>query len=289
MRLHKSKPGYVICAAIMFFLYSTPLIAQSIWLASDQKSSASLEIIKPSFENYSSEIDTKLLNMVTFLSVINHFQKDIAFVVEIPFANTNIEETYLYYAGRSTRETKSTTAGNPYLGLEIGDRNNHFTGNIGIRLPFTSVKEMDAAAMGIVTDPDRAEAFGMRSAYLIMEARAYLSLSNSNWLRLGAGPSFEIPTEGQNREVESYVHYYAQLLLSTEPLSVITGFSGFMYATASDWELSKMTLHQFGVTIAYNIGRFRPGFHIRVPLDKDLGDALNYAYGINATIHINRQ
>ena len=288
MKLLKKCPRGLTWFVPLIFLCSAPLMAQSIWLTSDQKSSVSLEIIKPSFENYSGEIDTKLLNMVTFLSIKNHFQKDIAFVAEIPFANTNIEETYLYYAGGFTRETKSTTIGNPYLGLEIGDRNNHFTGNIGIRLPFTSMTETDAAAMGIITDPDRAEAFGMKSAYLIMEARSYLSLSNSNWLRLGAGPSFEIPTEGQNREVESYVHYYAQLLLSTEPLSVITGFSGFMNATASDWELSKMTIHQFGVTAAYNIGRFSPGFHIRVPLDKDLGDALNYVYGINITVSLDK-
>ena len=86
MKLLKKCPRGLTWFVPLIFLCSAPLMAQSIWLTSDQKSSVSLEIIKPSFENYSGEIDTKLLNMVTFLSIKNHFQKDIAFVAEIPFA-----------------------------------------------------------------------------------------------------------------------------------------------------------------------------------------------------------
>jgi hypothetical protein len=43
------------------------------------------------------------------------------------------------------------------------------------------------------------------------------------------------------------------------------------------------------MTTVCNIGQFSPGFHIRVPLEKDLGKAMNFVYGINLSVHFDKQ
>ena len=94
-----------------------------------------------------------------------------------------------------------------------------------------------------------------------------------------------IPTEDGD-ESELCIDYNAAFWFPFEKINLGCGFAGRFLATESNLNFGERTMHQLGFAGNYDFGNFKPGIHFRTPLDKDLTDVLNYAYGFSLTFMI---
>ncbi len=282
-------------AAIVFLLVlmilPSSLLSQSIWQKPSDKGSIQLEILKPSFESLYGDVNTGLLNMVIYLDFRARLDKGLYLVTQIPFSNVDYEYSYIgtyYYGWSGKRSVRSISIGNPYVGFDFGDTRDQVTASVGTYLPFTSRTHSTALLSGRMIDQDRAESFGIESLYLAGKLYRNIWISSNNLIRLGIGPSLEIPSENtyDNRELELYFHYDAQVWMESKAFAIGTGLSGFLWLTSDDFDLKNDTSHQLGFSSYINTGRVYPGLHFRIPLDESLSASLNYVYGINLTVQL---
>jgi hypothetical protein len=279
--------------AFLFVLMILPssLLSQSIWQKPSDKGSVRLEILKPSIESFYGDLNTRLLNMVTYLGFRFPLDKDVYIIAQIPFSNVDHEQVYIgyyYYGWSGRRNVRSTSIGNPYLGFDFGKTRDIVTASVGTYVPIRSGTHTKALLSGQRIDQDRAESFGIESLYLTGKLYRNIWISSNNLVRLGIGPSLEIPWGDSygSRAMESYLHYDAQVWMESKVITIGTGLSGFLWLTADNFDLGDHTQHQFGFSACINTGRVYPGLHFRVPLDRNLGIYLNYVYGINLTVQL---
>ncbi|RKX24707.1 MAG: hypothetical protein DRP45_07615 [Candidatus Zixiibacteriota bacterium] len=65
------------------------------------------------------------------------------------------------------------------------------------------------------------------------------------------------------------------------------GFTGRLHATADGGDFKENSIHQFGFAASFGSGNVHPGFHLRVPLDDNLGYAgLKFVWGLNVTFDV---
>ena len=65
------------------------------------------------------------------------------------------------------------------------------------------------------------------------------------------------------------------------------GITGRWYLTAPSGGAGENTFHQIGITAGPRVGRFNPAFHIRVPMDEDLSDFIDYVWGVSVNVDVN--
>jgi hypothetical protein len=289
MKKYPETTRAAIVVLLILIILPSSLFSQSIWQKPSDEGSVRLEILKPSFEYFYGNLNTRLLNMVTYLDFRTRLDKGLYLVTQIPFSNVDCEQICIVYNGRSVKKNvKSSSIGNPYVGFDFGETRDTITSSVGIYFPFTSETHTTAVLSGQISDQDRAESFGIESLYIIGKLYRNIWISSQKLVRLGIGPSLEIPCvdDSGNRELELYAHYDAQVWMESKVITIGTGLSGFFWLTPDHFDLEDNTLHQFGFSACINTGRVYPGLHFRIPLDENLSVYLNYVYGINLTVQL---
>ena len=159
---------------------------------------------------------------------------------------------------------------------------------MGLRLPLTSEKKSNARGVGILADFDRMEAFSIKLLPLQMSLNVARRDASGLVMRLRGGPDLWISTDSKTEgdKTEFWMHYSAQLGYEGELLNLLAGVTGRLWVTGEDLTLGERSFHQLGINAGVNLGRFRPGLHIRIPIDKDLSELIENVIGINCSIRV---
>lgn len=283
MKTLGSRARMAIVSGILTLLCCTSLYSQPFWINQTHDKAISLEGFKPKTKQ-----NTTLLTSAYFLSVRWPIIPNFVFVGELPFA----------YGKRELRavNTKATSKlGNPYLGIELLQQDSPIFVEAGIRLPIVSSSNF-ANTIGILSDPDRFEAFAPDILTLMALINFHNDQPSNLFFRLRGGPSFLINTAGgganllgglSNEDVELYLLYDGQIGYNFEeiPLHVDGGLTGRLIVT-EEGNFGKRTFMQLGFAVRLDFKRVSPGLHLRIPIDDDLKENLRYIVGANLTVNL---
>ncbi|HUF08470.1 MAG TPA: hypothetical protein VMO47_04060 [Rhodothermales bacterium] len=261
-----------LLAACAITCIETGLSAQSLWTDQSGDRAISVEFLKPEFEG---DADTDFLTSTIVLGGRFPISPTIAGEAELPFSRYGIDNEFV--------DRSDAAVGNPYLGVRIRSRS--VVSRIGIRLPIAPDDKPTPLSAGRLTDYDRFEAFLPNVLAVNASVTGQTRLSDQAILQFGGGPVLLVPTEdGGSDDTEVYAQYFLLGVFAGRTVAVKAGFTGRAILTESDLDFGERSIHQFGLGAALNNGTLRPGLHVRIPLDEDLRDSIDYVAGINLTV-----
>lgn len=263
-------------AVLLAVIFSTGIastsLGQSLWTDKSGDHSISVEFVKPTFAGNDR---ADFLTSITYLSGRFSIGRNTVGEIELPFARYGSTSEYA--------DGAETAVGNPYIGAQING--GKVVSRIGVRLPTASTNDGSALYVGVLTDYDRFEAFLPDVLTVAGSFTGPTRVSSQFTLSFGAGPIVAIFTEdtgGDNAEV--FAQYFLLAELEGKRVAVKAGLTGRALVTEGDLSFSERSVHQFGVGASLITGTFRPGLHMRLPLDKDLSESIDFVAGVNCTV-----
>lgn len=253
--------------------------AQSIWMDRDGENLLWLEAIQPNTEEFESSFTTSVI----YLGGQWAFSDSFRLVGELPFVY------YTYDSPFESATLSENALGNPYLGLSYQKQDSPFRFDLGLHAPLADDgADGSGLYIGLLTDfVDRAEAFATNLIPMTFLAHYNPQFDSGLSLRLTAGTVMDLDLDddfGDSR-VETFVLYKAQALYELEHLSKLrfgAGLSGRFWATAGESiEDDSKNLLQLGLNTSIGVGRFRPGFQVRVPLNGVLEELSGPTFALN--------
>lgn len=248
--------------------------AQQSFIAQDFGRTVGLELVLPNYEP--DEIGS--LTGAAYLSGGVPVGRSSRLIIELPVAH--FDPSFDGFEGATSR------FGNPYLGLEIGGAA-PVSGRIGVRAPLASSGDFEDGVpleLALLGDFDRFEAFVPRLVTVGAIVQARHSTPNGFVVRAIIGPDFMISTDGGDPEL--FGRYGAETGYERNGSAVLAGFTGRIIVTEGGASLGQRTVHQLTFSGSHRFGSVRPQVSVRLPLDSDLGDMVNYALGFAIKVDI---
>lgn len=281
----KKSSNILVAVMIAVALVPTLLSAQSLWLDRSHDKTIALEAIKPDFENANGtgSFTSSSSGLALFLSLRWPLSERVAFVGELPFAHGSYE----FKSSHFNVNKSGSAIGNPYLGLELKGANSPVFAEFGIRLPITPEDNV-GTGLNIYSDVDRLEAFFPKTLPFSGMVNFHHVGPSGLAVRLRGGASFWVFTDEDafNDDTELFASYSVQAGYETRQASVMAGFTGRANLTAEDADFSERSVHQFGAAASLGMGKLRPGVQFRLPLDEDLKEMLDAAFGVQLGIEL---
>lgn len=270
-----------IAASALVLTLAGTSAAQTHWLHPGEGNNVTLQAFKPKF---SGEMGLSTLTSVLFLSSETKIGETIDLVVDVPLVNVDYDESFPY-AGDN-----ETLIGNPYIGLEarLNERDAATTtiGRVGVRPPLAPDDKWEASFIGFLTCPYRLEAlvpdlwsFTFGGGFGIEQDSGFRLKSNVDAVIL-------VPTR-DGADTEIYLNYNLTAWLRASDLKFGAGVGGRWHASGGDPDFGESSLHQLGFAGVVDLGVVQPGLHLRVPLDDDLSDWIDYVYGFSLSFEVN--
>jgi hypothetical protein len=242
-----------------------PGLAQAPWLGTDRSPRVGAELLMPRFD-YQDEIRTA--SSALFLSGRFRAGETVTVVAELPMAFGGER----YYGGARTQ------LGKPYVGVELGRANAPVWVEVGGHVPISVDDNGGAALVGRFAD------FSRQSAFLeVLSLAGALNVGSPETsrarFRLRAGPEWLIGPLGGSALL---LNYGAQVAGDAGPVTASLFLNGSRIATESGI-LGERSV-QLGTTVSCAVGGVRPGVVLRLPLDRDLRDYLDYVVGVTLEV-----
>lgn len=178
-------------------------------------------------------------------------------------------------------DISETAVGNPYIGARFGS--SPTTGmnfEAGIHLPLSSSDDTGLLT-GLLIENHTLGRFLAETTTLSGAVRYYREQDSGLIIRAGGGPELWIPNEG---DTELSLTYYAQLLYRADDLTFGAGLTGLTLITEGDLSYGDRTLNDIGLMGSYRFSGLRLGGYLRVPLDDEVNDFLNFVLGVQLGI-----
>lgn len=242
--------------------------AQSLWLDPARDGGFYLEFLRPDIEGYSPASGAFHFGLRAPVT------RGLTLVGELPAAHGDLrlESNGVEFNG------EAVAPGNPYLGVEIDLPGSGIHLELGGRVSI--VDSVDSAtSIGFLADPvDRPEAFlpGVASATGRVHGR-WIDAHGLGVLVHG-GVTGWLPVDGG--ESELHATYGARLARVGPAWTALAGLTGRANLSADGRDLGERTLHQFGAAASLSVGPLRPGLELRVPLDENLREAMDWVLGV---------
>ena len=259
---------------LMLALLPASLAAQSVWIDQHLDQGLALEALKPSFSEGG---DVTFLTSVLYLSGRLRLSERVRVVAELPVSHFGADDEFGDEGG--------TSLGNPYVGVEIAEAGASTFFEVGLRVPLAS-EEGGGLETGFLADYDRVEAFVPDwVSILLVPNYVYDSLSGFS-VRLRLGPSLLVATDKDefSDRVELFGLYGAQLWYQAGQVRVGAGFTGRLIVTEEGLNFEERSVHHVGVALIGDLGTVRSGLHLKVPVDEELGDILDYVVGVSLSV-----
>lgn len=288
MRRKLFWPAVAFFAAIVNLAFFTTIFAQSVWLDRRHDKTLMLEIFKPVYNNLNWKHDNEFIysyfrhyaanTSALFLSLRWPVRVGVKtfLVAELPFAHAEVDTRTDTEMGIFRGGAIENTIGNPYLGLEMGEKISPVFTEIGIRLPFTPDDDTYAAAAGSISDLDRSESFGEFAALRVIINSRY-QLASGLVLGLRGGPVLLFQRWDADFQYMSVI-YSAGLGYEAGGFSIGSSFTG-----RSGSDIYEENMHQLGFAAHFALGNLRPGAYFSLPLDYPLIDSV---VGLNLGLRI---
>lgn len=264
----------LVIVAVGFILDTDSARAQSTLLEPNNGAAIHLEILRPNAHN----VDISNTSFAFFLSGRVQVGGDLFLRAELPFVNYKEESSSDFW--RSPEN--DSQFGNPYLGLDVGNPDNGFQGEFGVRVPVVSNFTETTAAGSAADYIERIEAFLPDLVPIYMGVNYRLKTDNGFGMRLRMVPVFWLWVgDRSNADSDLYAMYSGHAWYENEKVGVGGGISGRIIATGDTDGFDDRSLHQFGFFANYTFGSIMPGFQIRFPLDDGIR-----RMGVNPTYSI---
>lgn len=257
--------------AALAALLAAPAAAQSIWLDREHRPSVLTEIYFPSFDGADSQFPTWTWFAATRLPV----SQTVSFVGELPYVH-----------GDFGTFASGSAIGNPYLGIEIAPDPNGVRFDLGVRPPLMEDDDDIAFITGYFTDVDREEAFFPHTLPVRLGIHYYHGANAGSHVAydIRLVPALWIDTGDALSENEFFLGYGGMVRYEAENLRVGAGLTGRYNVTNEVGGFSDNSVHQFEIAGDFLKGSVRPGVQIKIPLDSDLSDFVNPAFGLSVMI-----
>jgi hypothetical protein len=251
---------FLAIVAIGLILDTDSARAQSTLLEPNNGAAIHLEILRPNAHG----VDISNTSFAFFLSGRVQMGGDLFLRAELPFVNYK-EESSLDWWRSSENDSQF---GNPYLGLDVGNPDNGFQGEFGVRVPVVSNFTETAAAGSSADYIERFESFLPDLLPIYMGVNYRLKTDNGFGMRLRMVPVFWLWVgDRSNSDNDLYLMYSGHAWYENEKVGVGGGISGRFLGTGDADGFDQRSLHQFGFFANYTFGSVMPGFQIRFPLD----------------------
>lgn len=233
----------------------------------------SAEAMIPSFDNFlGAEAPSAAFELYTRFPVGDN----LSLIASLPVSHFEA-------GGSAFGDISETAIGNPYIGGRFGSRNStEISFEAGVHLPLASADDTGLLT-GQLLENHNLGRFLTETMTLSGLLRYRQDRESGIVLRAGGGPDLWIPTE-DGPSTELAVTYYGQMLYRADAITVGAGFTGLTLITDDDLSYGDRTLNDLGVMGSYRSGNFRTGAYLRVPLDDEVNDFLNFVLGIHAGI-----
>jgi hypothetical protein len=263
-----------VCLVLVILLVTGQTVsAQYYWLRLADQNSVTLDIFKPNFDHEGYDF----LTSVIFLSGYYRASDQFALTLEYPISNADVG-----YGSLDFGETM--LLGNPYVGMEYTLANFDATQagvfRLGIRPPLAQDDKWYALEVGYLGVFDRFEAFVFDVTTLSGGGGYRLRSESGFGFDVDVNGNLFLPADGDN---ELYLDYNLTFWALLDQFKGGIGFAGRWWTTQDGLDFGEATVHQLGMLGSYDFGQFRPGLHLRVPVDDDLSDILTFTWGISLT------
>jgi hypothetical protein len=265
----------VLCLTVL----AVPAGAQDYW-ANPGKNELSLELVRPMLAD--DELTTA--SFALFAGGTINLTETLAVAFDFPYARA------AYDIGEA--ET-SSSIGNPYVGVEYAMPALGLQLTGGARLPLAKM-EMDnflGLALGMLSTVDRMEAFVPETATLQASARLTREVTPNFFIsgRLGGNVALYTDTEEGDDSSDLFTLYGAQGWYQTGALRVGGGLLGRLLLTGEEEaSFSDNSWHEAGLWLDYAVGPARPGILIRIPLDDEMSDIMDFTIGLAVSYKLPR-
>jgi len=231
----------------------------------------SLAVLRPAFDGGGTSA------LTTINEVAIHWEVgSLVLVGELPFVNAKVDGA----------PSGALLIGNPFLGIASSPTST-FIGEFGVRLPVASISTLErgiAMSIGFLGDFMDLEAYA-EDLLTIRGTAGYRYRSPSLYgVRVAFRPTFVVPVGSNSGDSELFLDYGIQGGYESERASFGMVLNGRALLTESGGSIGDRTVHEMGVGGSMTFGQFRPGVIIRVPLDNDLSQALNYSVGVRLEV-----
>ena len=249
--------------------------AQSPWVERPAEPAITLEAIKARPDGGGLTFPSS----AWFLSGSVPVAEAATFVVELPLAYGALD------GGRFGGGESDFSIGDPYLGAILGAPGSDLTGELGVRVPLASEDNL-GSAVGILSDPvDRMEAFLPKVVSFSGTLNYGHTTPEGFAVGLRLGPRVWLRTESDFQDTaELFAVYGLQAGYRGERGRLMVGLDGRAIITESDLSLGERTLHELAVGGALRLGRVEPGLVVRLPLDQDLSELIDYGVELQMTM-----
>ncbi len=288
----RRKPLQTPLCFLLFLSLAPTTHSQSVWLDQTADRAIYLEIQKPNFTNeflggglFTEPMKTTFATATFFLSGRFRLGGLLTLKAELPFTNAGLKDyTFIDFFGDTVHfdSYSENQFGNPLVGVEIGAPGSRFAADFAVRFPIVDDEHLLASEFALVTDYDRFEAFFPDIMTFTAGANYRYTGPTGLLINLRAGPAFMAVTEeGNDTDPELFADYGAQIGYQKDRITLMGGFTGRAIITEGDLSFSERTIQQLGLSGSHAFGNFIPGLLFRVPMDDDLGDILDFVFGIN--------
>jgi len=273
----------VIMILLLFTFAALPISAQNYWLQPGNMGSISLEIFKPKFQEWVGGERYDLFSTVWLFTGNIKASENLSVIIEIPISNFDYKDDYSQHSNYENQ----TSIGNPYIGLEVKhplyNESMYFKTRIGGRPPVASDEKESAAYVGYRTLYGQLESFIPDLTSISGGGSFGQDWQNSFNYSINLNGVLMIPEEGDS---EIFLDYSADLWITPNKFNLGVGIFGRWLITEDDLDFGEATIHQLGIAGNYNLGKIKPGIHIRCPLDTDYISMINIIYGVNLTVNL---
>lgn len=175
-------------------------------------------------------------------------------------------------------DISETSIGNAYIGGRFGSsHSNGINFETGVYLPLAK-NDAEGLATGIISDINNLSRYLPETTTLTGRLRYYRDSDSGFIIRAGAGPDILIPKSGES---ELFVAYYGQFLYRVNTLTLGAGLTATSIVTEKNLSFGDRTNSNIGIMSSLDFGGIRAGAYLRLPLDDEVNDFLNYVLGLH--------
>lgn len=247
--------------------------AQSVWIDKDEsKSAVGIELMIPSLtDDYFTDFPTSAFVLYGRFWASEMIRIDI----DLPVSHVSADDT----------DISETDIGNPYVGVGFMNADKEVAVDIGIRLPLApnfdaSNPTANAGLLtGVLVENYNIGKFAPETFSITSQVKYRYQNASGLILNVGGGPDVTFPPD--DADAEFFLNYHTQLLYGVEDFRIGAGFTGLLIVSEEDLSFGDRTIHDLGILSAYDFGAMEAGAYLRVPLDDDISDQLNFVLGLN--------
>lgn len=244
--------------------------AQTVWAdGPGLESEVGIELMIPSFDDL---FGTEFPSSALLLHVRAPIGRAISLNGELPVSHLSADGG-----------TSETDIGNIYLGLRFHGVSPGLDFDIGGRIP-TAPSDGSGLVTGMLLENYSLGTYMPKTVSLNSSANYFWQGESGLIIKTGGGPDVLIPTGDLSGDAELFVNYYGQILYGSDSFSIGGGMTGLLIVTESNLSFGDRTIHDLGILGSYHFDSTSLGGYLRVPLDDDINDYLNFVFGLNLSI-----